>query len=118
MEKLVQLLESLNDNQKQLLKDTINHGWWGDGDYEFIINGEIKTLHMQGYITNDAKDAGHFSGRQVSAMFRSLYKNLCLNKHGLGEYFSHATNWWGDGSGDVMFIRDDVSDFMEEWAKK
>ena len=112
MEKLVQLLESLNDNQKQLLKDTINHGWWGDGEYEFLINGKQETHYMQGYYTNDAKNGGHFSGRQISGMFRGLYKKI------IGEYFSHATDWWEDGSGDMMFIRGDVSDFMEEWAKK
>ena len=110
--KLEQLLEGLTDKQQTLLKDTIKFGSWGDGDYEFLINGEYKTCGMYGYCTNDAKEGGHFSGRQVSAMFRGLYKKI------IGEFFSHASDWWGDGSGDMMFIRYDAVDFMEDLAKK
>ena len=116
--KLEQLLAGLTNDQQTLLKDTIKFGSWGDSDYEFLIDGKIETRSMYGYCTNDAKQGGHFSGRQVSAMFRSLYKGLGLNKQGLGEYFSHNSDWWGDGSGDMMFIRYDAVDFMEDWARK
>ena len=116
--KLEQLLAGLTNDQQTLLKDTINFGSWGDSDYEFLIDGKIETRSMYGYCTNDAKQGGHFSGRRVSAIFRSLYKKLGLNKQGLGEYFSHNSDWWGDGSGDMMFIRYDAVDFMEDWANK
>lgn len=112
MEKLIKLLDTLTDEQKQLLKDTIKFWFWGDGDQEFLIDGKIETRGMYGYCTNEAKNAGHFSGRKISAMFRSMYKKI------IGEFFSHCSDWWGDGSGDMLFIREDVVDFMEDWAKK
>ena len=59
--KLEKLLTGLTTAQQTLLKDTIKFGSWGDGDYEFLINGEYKTCGMYGYCTNDAKQGGHLS---------------------------------------------------------
>lgn len=68
VEKIVSVL---TPDEQQLLKDTINCGAWGDSEVEFLDeNGEFETVFMFGYCTNDAKRAGHFSGRKVSAMFR------------------------------------------------
>lgn len=73
---------------------------------------------MMGYCTNDAKKAGNFSGRKVSAMFRSIYKKLCPEFHyQIGRYISHCNDWWGDGSGDMLFIRSEYVDAFEEWAR-
>ena len=115
----------LTAEQIQLLKDTINMGCWGDCDMTFKNeNGEFVTSYCVGYITNDAKNAGHFSGRKCSAMFRSIYKRLGMlgNGQGCNEYFAYFNNWWGDGSGDVFFIRStreenalDVQ--FERWAR-
>lgn len=108
----------LTEEQQQLLKDTINHGAWGDGAFEFLNeDGSWTTDMMYGYCTNDAKRAGHFSGRKVSAMFRSIYRKLC-DPAGIGMIISHCTDWWGDGSGDMLFIRDKFVDAFEEWAKQ
>ena len=115
---LIQQIEaSLTDEQQQLRKDTINFGFWGDGSYEFLINGELQTCMMNGYCTNDAKEGGHFEGQKISAMFRSIYSKLGLKK-GIGEYISHCSDWWGDGTGDMIFIRKDVCEDIEEWAKE
>lgn len=56
-----EIVSVLTEEQQQLLKDTINYGAWGDADMEFLDeNGNIETVGMYGYCTNDAKEAGHF----------------------------------------------------------
>lgn len=119
----------LTNEQIQLIKDTINHGCWGDTSMEFIDeNGNEITTMAMGYCTNDAKNAGHFNGRKVSAMFRSIYNRLGMNQHkgyGNNEYFCHITDWWGDGTGDMFFIRSSrnenngvaLYEEFEKWAR-
>ena len=108
----------LNEQQQQLLKDTIRYGCWGDSSYEFWDeNDQVETVGMMGYCSNDAKEAGHFSGRQVSGMFRGIYSKLCPN-NGIGKVISHHSDWWGDGSGDMLFIRSNWVDAFEEWARQ
>lgn len=119
IQQIQEIVSVLTEEQKQLLKDTINEGGWGSADYEFLTeDGDTKTFSMYGYCTNDAKMAGNFSGRKVSAMFRSIYKKLCpANNNQIGRYISHCNNWWGDGSGDMLFIRIGYYEAFEEWAK-
>lgn len=114
-----EIVSVLTEEQKQLLKDTIKYGSWGDSDYEFLNeNGEIEIDSMFGYCTNDAKNGGHFSGRKVSAMFRSMYKKLCPYHHNqIGRVISHCHDWWGDGTGDMLFIRYEYVDAFEKWAR-
>ncbi len=113
------IVSVLTADEQQLLKDTINYGAWGDSDSEFLDeNGNIETTMMYGYCTNDAKMAGNFSGRKVSAMFRSMYKKLCqANRNQIGRFISHCNDWWGDGSGDMLFIRTGYYQTFEEWAR-
>ena len=115
----------LTEEQQQLLKDTLNHGCWGDGDHEFLkespAEGEdpFEFDGMMGYCTNDAKSAGHFEGRKISAMFRSIYRKLCPeNRNQTGHILSHCRDWWGDGTGDMLFIRESWYRAFEEWAKE
>lgn len=114
-----EIVSLLTDEEKQLLKDTIRYGSWGDSDNEFLTeNGEIETVPMYGYCTNDAKLAGNFSGRKVSVMFRSMYKKLCPYHHNqIGRAISHCHDWWGDGTGDMLFIRSEYVDAFEKWAR-
>lgn len=120
IQQVEEIVSVLTAEQQQLLKDTIRYGSWGDADYEFLAEkGEIETVSMFGYCTNDAKLAGNFSGRKVSAMFRSIYKKLCPEHHNqIGRYISHCNDWWGDGSGDMLFIRTGYYQTFEEWARK
>lgn len=113
------IISVLTADEQQLLKDTINYGAWGDSETEFLDeNGNIETTMMYGYCTNDAKMAGNFSGRKVSAMFRSMYKKLCqANRNQIGRFISHCSDWWGDGSGDMLFIRTGYYQTFEEWAR-
>ena len=109
----------LTDEQKQLLADTIVYGSWGSTEMEFAneTNDDYVTDVAYGYITNDAKQGGHFSGRKVSAMFRAIYRKLETMK-GAGQITAHYNNWWGDGSGDVMFIRKTHDDDAWKWAEE
>ena len=114
-----EIVSVLTSDEQQLLKDTINYGLWGDSDWEFLDeNNKVETVRMYGYCTNDAKKAGHFSGRKVSSMFRSIYNKLCPTNHNkIGRYISHCNDWWGDGSGDMLFIRTGYYLTFEEWAR-
>lgn len=81
-------------------------------------DGNIESCMMFGYCTNDAKLAGNFSGRKVSAMFRSIYKKLCPYNHNqIGRYISHCSDWWGDGSGDMLFVRSYYCDAFKVWSR-
>ena len=112
-------LDKLTDDEKQILADTIHEGVWGDCDMDFVGGTDMS----MGYCTNDAKNAGHFpDGRKRSALFRSIYKKLgMLGKgHGATEFFAYHNDWWGDGTGDMFFIRTygiDLDEKFEEWAR-
>ena len=113
-----QVVSVLTASEKQLLKDTINHGAWGDSAWEFLDeNNNVETAAMYGYCTNDAHLAGHFKGRIVASMFKSIYKKLCpACNNQVGRFISHCNDWWGDGSGDMLFIREGYHSAFEEWA--
>lgn len=115
----------LTQDEQQLLKDTIRYGEWGDGEYEFLNtpnavgNQNFETVYMTGFCTNDAKEAGHFEGRKISAMFRSIYGKMCQERgNRIGYVISHCNDWWGDGSGDMLFIRDGWDTAFKEWARQ
>ena len=108
----------LTDEEKQILADAINYGWWGGAEFEFIVDGELETCAMDGFCTNDAQDAGHFDGRNRSALFKSIYRKMCPKyKNTIGEILSHCRDWWEDGTGDMLFIHKDYSNEFIEWAK-
>lgn len=115
-----EIVSVLTEEQQQLLKDTINEGGWGDSDWEFLDeNGNVETVAMYGYCTNDAHLAGHFKGRIISSMFKSIYKKMCQScNNQVGRYISHCNDWWGDGSGDMLFIRTGYYRTFEEWARQ
>lgn len=116
IEDVKSIVSVLTEEQQQLLKDTIRFGAWGDGDQEFLgENEEIVTDGMMGYCSNDAKRAGHFTGRKIAGMFRSIYSKLCPK--GIGKVISHCSDWWGDGSGDMLFIRYEYVEAFEKWAR-
>ena len=113
-----QVVSVLTASEKQLLKDTINHGAWCDSAWEFLDeNNNVETAAMYGYCTNDAHLARHFNGRIVASMFKSIYKKLCpACNNQVGRFISHCNDWWGDGSGDMLFIREGYHSVFEEWA--
>ena len=110
VEQVKEVVAVLTDEERQLLKDTINYGCWGDGEERFLkspnVMGDYEEVGMMGYCTNDAVSGGHFKGRVIATMFRSIYNKLCQDKGRIGHIISHCSDWWGDGSGDMLFIRE------------
>lgn len=121
VETIREIVKVLTADEQQLLKDTIKHGYWGDALAEFVDEklDDIILIVAEIYITNDAKRGGHFSGRRVSAMFRSIYKKMCF-AHGnqTGIHLSHCNDWWGNGSGDVLMLRAGENAAWRKWAKE
>ena len=119
IQQIEQIVSCLTSDEQQLLKDTINKGFWGNCDCEFLKeDGTDETVDAYGYCTNDTSKAGNFKGREVGIMFRSIYKKFCAtNKNQIGRHLSHCNNWRGDGSGDMLFIRFTDYEAFEEWAK-
>lgn len=119
IENIRTIVSVLTAEERQLLKDTFLYGGWGDTDYEFLgERGKIETVGAWGYCTNDAREGKHFAGRVVATMFRSIYAKLCpANHHQCGAQLSHCNDWWGDGSGDMLFIRSSWNKAWLEWAK-
>lgn len=123
MKTVNEIVSVLSEQQQQLLKDTINKGYFGNDDQSFVVNGEEIEDDCDVYVTNDAKRAGHFKGREISSMFKSIYSKLCpfkteYSNYSMGEVISHCSNWWGDNTGDALFIRREYSTLFEEWAKQ
>lgn len=118
IQQIQEIVSVLANDEQQLLKDTINNGFWGDCDCEFLKeDGTEETVSAYGYCTNDAQDAGNFKGHIVSSMFRSIYKKLCAGEgNRIGRQLSHCNDWWEDGSGDMLFIRAAEHEAFEEWA--
>lgn len=112
-----------NFTEKQILaiKDTINHGYWGDCTMEFLNPDGTWTeaKWTDGYITNDAHKSGHWANRRsLSGVFSGISKKICQRNL---PFILHMHDWWGDGSGDVMFFNYDALDCtrdeLEEWAR-
>lgn len=114
---LKQVISQLSEQETTLLKSTIKQGYWGSGDYEFISeSGNIETTGMHGYITNDTTVDG-LTRKQLPVIYKSIYKKLCNDK-GIGRYISHCSDWWGDGSGDMLFIRGELDELFRKWSKE
>lgn len=116
MKTLNQILTSLSDEQKQLLADTINFGSWGDSCVAFADDEE----YGYGYITDDAHLGNHFIRSELSNRFQSLFKALNLE----GSKWSKCNeemvwyyDWWGNGSGSILFIRSGLYEDFETWAR-
>lgn len=121
--KFQQLVATLTEDERQMLADTIIHGNWGDCEMEFVNpDGETVTVPCTGYCTNDTKNGGHFSGRKLSSMFRAFYAKVetqrYSSKSGAGEIICHCNDWWDDGSGDMLFIRDPHDLEADKWARE
>lgn len=111
---IIEFIEArLNEDEIVLIKDTITHGYWGDSTMLFSDGDKYGWV----YVTDDAKNGGHFKGRVVSNMFKNIYKKLgILGKP--NEFMAQIHDWWCDGSGSILaFCCEDMEE-MEKWAKK
>ncbi len=112
-----EILEALNDEQKQLLADTINHGVWGDCDA--FIDG--KNVWANGYITDLAYHGEHFVRKELSIRFQDLFKALGLkgnSKEKQSDSMLWIYDWWEDGSGSILLIPETLAAELEAWARE
>lgn len=112
MKTIENLVKDLTDDQKQLLKDIIRWGAWGAWSSDFVDfvdeDGNLYGMNAFGYCTNDAKDEN----------YRAIYTKLCCHEGIEGEFLTHYPDWWGDDTGDMLFIREDLVEAFEAWARR
>ena len=115
------LSEIFNEKQIQAMKDAWRYGQWGD--CEILFNGENENSWALGACTNDIKVAKHFTGRQISGIMSGISKKIAETKTNLVE---NIPNWWGDGTGDMIFFNYEAFEFenssiawdaFNEWSK-
>ena len=106
-----------DERQLQALRDVILYGGWGDTDIEFK-GGVVEPAF--GFCTNDTSMGGHFKGREVTTVWSQIAK--IIKTTDAGKFMAHKNDYWGDGSGDMVFIRlhffKGGYDSFVEWAKK
>lgn len=90
-----------NEKELQAIKDTILYGAWGDTDIEF----DGVDFPAWGFCTNDCSQGGHFKGREVTNIWKSISNKI--KKTEASKFMKHANDWWGDGTGDMVFFRTD-----------
>lgn len=102
----------LTDAECLALADAVLYGAWGDSEVTFA-DGALK--FGWGYCTNDIRTGGHFRGRQVSALCSSISRKV---KAAGCPWLMWCPDWWGDGTGDMMFIAVDFLSYDEAvaWA--
>lgn len=105
--KIEEAFSMFNENQIEAIKLIVRKGFWGDCDMTF---DDEKTYHAYGYFTNMGK------GKQYSGTMSGISKTLKASNTNL---ISMCSDWWQDGSGDMMFFNMELIDSieLENWAK-
>jgi len=93
------LSEIFNEKQIQAMKDAWRYGQWGDCEISFY--GDDEDSWALGACTNDIKKGGNFTGRQISGIMSGISKKIVEAKTNMVE---NIPDWWGDGSGDMIFF--------------
>ncbi len=97
------------EKQIETIKEIIIKGFWGDADIEFGENE--KTNYGLGYFTNMGK------GKAFSGFMSGIAKTIDSSNT---EAIKMCSDWWQDGSGDMMFFNADLlecdSDELKKWA--
>ena len=104
----------LTANEIQLIRDVILQGYWGDASCTF--SGNSMDSMANGYIINDADQAGHFAGKQISGLASGIARALKSHKC---SFMKHCPDYWEDGSGDLFFFSKNFasSDELDAWAQ-
>lgn len=116
-----ELFNVFNPIQVRAIKDAIIHGAWGGTDMEFYGCSDIpdQTHRAFGYCTNDIYRGGSFKNRRsISGVISGISK--MIKEYKLG-FIITCSDWWGDGTGDMLFINLDAVEAeyedILEWAK-
>lgn len=120
MATLQDIIAKLNDEQKLLLADTIVFGGWGDTNGEFNVD-EDSDEWSGGfvYLPDGAWRGQHFERKTLPAMFKALYDALDMDGNAnfkTNGVMNWHKDWWDDGSGSVLIIRDPLYKEFEKWA--
>jgi len=121
MNKITEILSKFfTEKQIQAMKDAWKYGQWGDCEITFY--GDNKDSYAYGACTNDIKQGGHFSGRQISGILGGISRNIIKKNCNLVE---NIHDWWEDGSGDMIFFNvyafdlgENAWDKFNEWANE
>ena len=123
MNKITEKLSKFfTEKQIQAMKDAWKYGQWGDCEITFY--GSFDEAYAYGACTNDIKKGGHFTGRQVSGILGGISKNIKNKNCNLVE---NIPDWWGDGSGDMIFFnvhafgfndKDNAWDEFNKWSNE
>ena len=115
MNKITEKLSKFfTEKQIQAMKDAWKYGQWGD--CMIIFPGQSVDQLALGACTNDIKEGGHFSGRQISGILCSISK--VIKKTNADSLVDNIPDWWEDGSGDMIFFNIDKFGFVnssEAW---
>ena len=113
--KATEVIESVfTQNEVDVIKATVRHGFWGDGSH---VMGNGETKYGNGYLTEDAKRGVSLSPRQIAGIYSGIAKKIKEHKF---DFMSHVADYWGEGktSDGMLFLSDEVIPELEEWAKK
>ena len=116
MRTIEEITAPLTDEQKLLLADVIRHGCWGDCE-ETFDDGE--TARCMGFITDDAYQGNHFPRKSIPSRLKSLYKALGLEGSSRRKSSAEMVwiyDWWEDGSGSILLVREPLDDDLDKWA--
>lgn len=112
----IELFEStLTGDQVQLIKDTINYGYWGNADMDYEEGPKMSEV----FITDDTHLGGHFKGEMIGGMFKAIYEKLGILRKA-GKDICQIHDWWDDGSGSIIALAidsDEELDKLTEWSK-
>ena len=121
MNKITEKLATIfTEKQIQVLKDSWRYGSWGDAEVNF---GKDKDEWGLGACTNDAKNGGHFTGRQISGIMSGISKKIDATHTDMVVNFP---DWWDDGTGDMVFFNIEALGFdnstdgweaLDKWSK-
>ena len=99
MNKITETLSKIfTEKQIQAMKDAWKYGQWGDAEVNF--GGEDDEWGL-GACTNDIKEGGRFTGRQISGIMSGISKRIDETGTNMVANFP---DWWGDDSGDMIFF--------------
>jgi hypothetical protein len=95
-----------NAKQIDAIKLIVRNGFWGDCDMEF--NNDVAN-HANGHTTNMGK------GKEYSGLMSGISKIIKSQKP---NFITHISDWWQDGSGDMMFFNMEIIDeeALDKWA--
>ena len=121
MNKITEKLATIfTEKQIQILKDAWRYGAWGDAEVNF---GKDEDEWGLGACTNDAKNGGHFAGRQISGIMSGISKKIDSTST---DMVANFPDWWGDGTGGMVFFNiqalgyengDDGWRALDKWSK-